>query len=65
MGIKPTSLMTQYQNGQLATRELQQMMADYNSDSRFDRELVDDIDAWSDSRTEEYGATLKYPRTKS
>lgn len=62
MGTKPTSLMTQYQNGQLATRELQQMMADYNSDSRFDRELTDDIDSWRDTRSEEYGFSREYPR---
>ena len=48
--MKPASLMTQYQNGQLATRDLQQMMVDYAADARFDREMHDDIDLYTDSK---------------
>ena len=36
---KPTSLMTQYLNGQLTTRDLQDMMVEYAADARFERDL--------------------------
>ena len=52
---KPTSLMTQYQNGQLASRELQNMMVDYAAEARFDRDMHDDIDLYLDRQHVEYG----------
>lgn len=56
---KPTALMTQYANGQLVSRELQQMLVDYNADSRFDRELHDDIDLWADRHKDKFGTDLR------
>lgn len=46
--MKPASLMTQYQQGQLVSRDLQQMLVDYAAEARFDRELHDDVDIYSD-----------------
>ena len=37
---RPTSQMTQYLHGQLVGRDLQQMLADYAADGRFERELA-------------------------
>lgn len=42
------SLMAQYAEGQLVSRELNQMMVDYTAQARFDREMVDDIDLYAD-----------------
>ena len=44
----PTSLMTQYQQGQLILPELQQMLADYAAEARFERDMHDDIDLYAD-----------------
>ncbi len=45
---KPTSLMTQYKEGQLVTAELQRMMADYAAEVNFDLYMHDDIDIYAD-----------------
>ncbi len=47
MSNEPKALMTQYLEGCLISRELQDMMADYSAQARFDREMVDDIDLTS------------------
>ena len=42
--VKPKSLATQYAEGCLISRELQDMMVDYAAQARFDREMADDVD---------------------
>jgi len=41
----PKSLMTQYQEGCLVSRELRDMLTDDAAQARFDREMCDDLDA--------------------
>lgn len=43
MSNKPKALMTQYAEGCLVARELQDMLVNYAADARFDREMVDDV----------------------
>ncbi len=42
---KPKALMTQYVEGCLISRELQDMMVDYARENDFDREMADDVEA--------------------
>ncbi len=42
------ALMTQYIEGCLVSRELNDMMVEYAAQARFDREMVDDIDLYVD-----------------
>ncbi len=44
------ALMTQYTEGALIGRELQEMMADYAASAHFDREMTDDIDLYNDRK---------------
>ena len=41
---EPKALMTQYAEGSLASRELQEMMASYAANARFSRDLCDDAE---------------------
>ena len=50
---RPKSLMTQYAEGQLILPELQQMLADYAAEARFDRDMHDDIDIYADRQAAE------------
>ena len=42
MSNTPKALMTQYAEGCLISRELQDMMVDYAAQARFDSEMVDE-----------------------
>lgn len=48
--MKPTALMTQYAEGQLVSRDLQNMMVDYAAQARFDRDMHDDVDLYVDQQ---------------
>tara|TARA_R100001143_G_C3360997_1_gene135695 strand:- start:22630 stop:22851 length:222 start_codon:yes stop_codon:yes gene_type:complete len=48
--MKHSSCMTQYLEGRLVGRELQQMLADYAADGRFERELEEENFNWTDKR---------------
>ena len=46
--MQPKSLMTYYIEGSIISRELEHMMLDYNADARFDRELTESLDDYTD-----------------
>ena len=48
------SLMTQYIEGTIVSRELRDMLNDFAAEARFEREMRDDIDLYS-SRSKLYG----------
>ena len=43
------SLMTQYVEGTLVSRELRDMLNDYAAEARFDRDMHDDVDLYGDT----------------
>lgn len=45
--MKTKSLMTQYAEGSLISRDLHQMMHDYAAEVRFEREMTDDFDGFA------------------
>ena len=47
MSNTPKSLMSYYIQGAIISRELEHMMLDYAANARFDRELADDLEAYS------------------
>ncbi len=48
MSTRPKSLMTHYIEGSIISRELEHMMLDYNADCRFERELTDTLQDYTD-----------------
>ncbi|MEE8481957.1 MAG: hypothetical protein V3S12_01260 [Acidiferrobacterales bacterium] len=54
MSNEPKSLMTQYAEGCLISRELQDMMVDYAAQARFDSEMVDDFELSTGCRWGKY-----------
>ena len=50
------ALMTQYAEGLLISRELNDMMTQYAADARFERDMIDDVDLYGDRKAiEKYG----------
>ena len=68
MSTAPKSLMTQYAEGQLVGRELNDMMTDYAAQVRFDREMVDDFDTTTGQQWGKYARdpslTINQPMSK-
>jgi hypothetical protein len=50
MGTNNKALMTHYTEGAIISRELEQMMHDYAAEARFDRELVDDLELFTERK---------------
>jgi hypothetical protein len=50
MSNEPKALMTQYVEGQLVSRELNQMLNDYAADGRFDAALADDVELYAERK---------------
>ncbi len=56
----PTSLMTQYADGQLVTRELQDMMGSEREQASFDRDFDDDIERLVDKAWGKYSSDSRF-----
>jgi hypothetical protein len=50
MSAQPKSLMTYYAEGQLISRELNQMLNDYAADGRFEAALADDAELYAERK---------------